>query len=187
MSKVFQMRAKPEKYVIPRDMLSFKEIELQKVKMYSIGISEWVVSTDRVVMISRGLGSCMGIALYDADVGVAGFFHAMLPSIDEGVDKENLTKYVDSGIDFIIEQMKRKGARTFMIEAKMAGGANMFKSTRGTTVGERNIEMARKKLKEWGIRIKGEDVGGNRGRTVIFNTMNYKMLVKYVWGDEKLL
>ena len=76
---------------------------------------------------------------------------------------------VDAGIFQMVDELLRAGASRQSLVAKVAGGANMFESTYQTlvnSIGARNAKSARVTLAELGIPLHGEDVGGNRGRTI---------------------
>lgn len=76
-------------------------------------------------------------------------------------------KYVDAAIDEMLKGMEARGARKEDLEAKLIGGANLF-SAFNSDIGAENVSTAEKKLKEKGINIVGESVGGSQGRSVEF-------------------
>ena len=81
-------------------------------------------------------------------------------------------KFADSGIVLLLEEMEKRGVKRSALKAKIAGGAKMFNFSSTTemgSIGDKNIEAVRAKLKELGIRIVSEDVGLNYGRTIIFD------------------
>lgn len=183
----YPFKVKADDYVLStsvRDSLGIEK--LKKVSYNNISIAQWVVSGLDSVIVSRGLGSCLAIAIYDKSNGITGFFHAMLPSMDIGIDKKNKTKYVREGVYFITRKMRTKGADIGKLKVKYAGGASMFSST-VSDIGRRNIEMAESVFREMGITTVACDVGGKIGRTVSFYTTNYNMHIKTVWGGEKVI
>lgn len=118
---------------------------------------------------TTGLGSCVGVVLFDSQSKIAGMAHVMLPdsSLSKGV--LNVAKYADTAIPKLIEDMERAGANTRRMVAKLAGGAQMFAftSTSDTMrIGPRNVEACRIALQEARIPIVAEDTGGNCGRTI---------------------
>lgn len=137
-----------------------------------------------------GLGSCVGVALYDQRAKVAGLLHAMLPDSTAIRNNTNTAKFVDTGLDELIRRMEAAGAsRRFMV-AKIAGGAKMFALSSNSAignVGDRNIEAAREQLKKKGIRILAEDTGLNYGRTVELYAENGDYLIKSVGKDSKII
>lgn len=79
----------------------------------------------------------------------------------------------------MIEEMKKMNTSLNTIKAKIAGGAKMFSfPTNGASVGDRNVEKTIEILKKHKIKIIGEDVGQNYGRTVEFHVSDGKMVIK---------
>lgn len=129
-----------------------------------VGIADLAVGDEESTLSTSGLGSCVGIALYDSRAGVAGLAHAMLPHGDGASDD---AKYVDTAIGALIEAMEREGASRRRLRAKLAGGSTMFefKST-DESVGDRNVTAARATLSTLRVPIDAEDVGGGHGRSL---------------------
>lgn len=148
-----------------------------------VGIGEFRVAKG-AVMKTVGLGSCIGIALFDPSAKVGGLAHVMLPKSPNGVTRS--AKYADQAIEMMVESMERVGAKKDSIIAKIAGGAQIFKhmTLDVLKIGDRNIEAIKSQLNEFGIRLVSEDTGGNLGRTVYFFTSDGRMLVKYSNGGE---
>ncbi len=133
-----------------------------------VGMADAAVAHAPNVLRTLGLGSCIGIALYDPDVKVAGLSHIMLPS-SEGHHDENPAKYANTGVPHLLEMMEREGAKRSRIKAKIAGGAQMFHSAslpEIARVGPRNVEAVRAILQSVSIEIIAQEVGGSIGRTV---------------------
>ena len=108
----------------------------------------------------------------------------MLPSSQGKTDR--LGKYADTAIDVLIKELTRNGSSPSNMIAKIAGGSAMFKTFSGNlNIGERNVEVIRKLLKDLNIPIKGEDVGGCVGRTIFYYPKeNGKLVIKK--GDGTL-
>jgi chemotaxis protein CheD len=129
-----------------------------------VGIADLAVGDDESQLSTSGLGSCVGIALYDDRAGVAGLAHAMLP---EGVGKDDEAKYVDTAIPALIARMEAAGAKRRRLRAKLAGGSTMFEfNSTDRSVGDRNVTAAHETLSDLGIPLDAEDVGGDHGRSL---------------------
>lgn len=138
-----------------------------------VGIAQMdIISTPSTIRTS-GLGSCVGLVIYDQSKGIAGLIHIMLP--DSALAKSgqvNIAKFADTGVPALIEELKKKGASTYRLKAKLAGGAQMFKfSTSQDTmrIGPRNVEAVLEQLKKYAIPVVAKDTGGSSGRTIEFN------------------
>ncbi len=154
-------------------------------------IGEGIV-THGNVLISTVLGSCISVSFYHARSGLAGIFHAMLPSSREGTyDGKTPCKFVDSAIGTIYQQFQRRGLANRELELKLFGGA--FSMGVGASpdvqqlvnVGARNVEVARKVLHELGLSIQRENVGGDRGRKLVFNTRTGDVWMKMLGKAEQ--
>jgi chemotaxis protein CheD len=152
-----------------------QETDPERVK---VGIAEYEVTTDGAVLTTSGLGSCIGIALYDTETGAAGLVHVMLPSADD-MENGNAAKFADSGTELLVEEMERVGANPDSLEAKIAGGSDMLDfSESGSGIGDRNVATVRETLAEYDIPIVGEDVGGDHGRSLRLESTNGDLVVK---------
>ncbi len=133
-----------------------------------VGISDMKADKNEGVIVTFGLGSCIGIVLYDKVNKVAGLVHVMLPDSTEVVNNSNHAKFADTGIKKLLETMLIMGANKKNITAKIAGGANMFTASQGKNlrIGEINYEAVRRNLRKLMIPIIAEDCGKNYGRTL---------------------
>ncbi|SEP58935.1 chemotaxis protein CheD [Lachnospiraceae bacterium RM5] len=126
-----------------------------------------------------GLGSCVGVVIYDKRSHISGMAHIMLPDSKYINDKENIVtetnraKFADTAIADMVEMLIKEGAKKHNLVAKIAGGAHMYMygtyDNQIMHVGERNIEAVEYCLKKLNIKILAKDVGGNYGRTIIFD------------------
>jgi chemotaxis protein CheD len=145
---------------------------------------------DDDVLITSGLGSCVGIALYDSRSKVGGLAHIMLPEVPNNRKNNNPAKYADSAIDLLLKDLRQIGANTRKLVAKIAGGAQMFKfdnSNSQMKIGARNIEAVQQLLKEKNIRLLAKDVGKDYGRTMEFHLKDGKVSIKTVKGKDQVL
>jgi chemotaxis protein CheD len=113
-----------------------------------VGVADYAVARKPTRLITMGLGSCVGISLYDPYTQIGGLVHIMLPSIDHARSKDNKAKFADTGIAYLMEEMQKEGAMKRRVVAKIAGGASMFSFTNESNmnIGERNVEMTKKVL-----------------------------------------
>ncbi|PLX83523.1 MAG: chemoreceptor glutamine deamidase CheD [Desulfuromonas sp.] len=155
-----------------------------------VGISEYRVAEGPAVLVTYGLGSCLGIVLYDARVRVGGLAHTLLPRPRPGMEQTRMTKFVDAALRLMLEELLVMGAERERLQARIVGGANMFEPLHGAakeTIGERNVRAARETLRELGIPLLAEDVGGRHGRTVEFDLGSGEVRVRSMRGEHALL
>ncbi|MCD7825313.1 MAG: chemotaxis protein CheD [Clostridiaceae bacterium] len=159
-------------------------------EMIKVGMADLNVCHAPNAITTLGLGSCVGVALYDRTSQIAGLVHVMLPDSTQVRQNQNRAKFADTGIDYLIEIMQQKGANVSLLTAKIAGGAQMFAFNENNDmlrVGERNVNAVKKKLKELGIRLMAEDTGLNYGRTVEFYPENGDFVIKSVGKPTKTI
>ncbi len=139
-----------------------------------VGMADLNVSFDRHPLRTTGLGSCVGVTLYDPSTKKAGMIHVMLPSSDIARDGAvNKAKYADTGIYELVRRMEEHGTTVRKLQAKMAGGAQMFAFAANggdlMRIGPRNVESCKIWLDHLQIPLIAEDTGGNYGRTIEFD------------------
>ncbi len=155
-----------------------------------VGIAELKVALQPDRLITLGLGSCVGVSIFDQVTGVGGFIHIMLPDSSQFSDTTKPAKFADLGIPVLVSEIKRAGGKAERFQAKLAGGAQMFSGLNKNlmlNIGERNIAMAKRVLKRLGIRIVAEAVGGNQGRTMILDTRTGKVLIRTAGQQIKVI
>lgn len=161
-------------------------------EMIKVGMADLKVCPYPNAITTLGLGSCVGIALYDPVTKVAGLAHIMLPDSTQIRNNENKAKFADTGILELVSLMVKAGANKSRLVAKIAGGAQMFafQNTNNSDmvrVGERNIESTKKVLKTMNIRLLSEDTGLNYGRTVEFYSETGDFVIKSVGKPVKTI
>lgn len=165
----------------------------------NVGVAEYFVTHNPHVLVSYGLGSCVGVALYDERRKIGGLAHIMLPDSKAMSKPGKPGRYADTAIRAMVEEMEKLGSRRRDIKAKIAGGACMFtipgatnpKNVPGPAVGMqiggRNIEAAKKVLRELKIPLVAEDTGGNYGRTMRFNVSDGSVVINSIKHGVKEL
>ncbi len=137
------------------------------------------------VLVSLGLGSCIGLALVDRRTGVAGLAHVVLPASEGHSSGQNKLKFADHAVPELIARVVRLGGRRPKLEAVLVGGASMFAVTSATLeVGSRNEAAVRDQLKSQRIPVIGAETGGNRGRTIRVYISDMRVTVREAGGKE---
>jgi chemotaxis protein CheD len=158
--------------------------------MIKVGMADLNVCTAPNALTTLGLGSCVGIVLFDSSSKVAGMVHVMLPDSTKIKNNENVAKFADTGIDALIKRLILIGANRNRLIAKIAGGAQMFAFNSNNDmlrIGERNIEASKLKLQQLGIRLVAEDTGLDYGRTIEFYPGSGELFIKSVGKPLKIL
>ncbi|AKN33900.1 chemotaxis protein CheD [Clostridium carboxidivorans P7] len=154
-----------------------------EIKEIKVGIADLntAFSPDRIITV--GLGSCIGIAMYDNTKSLGGLAHIMLPDSTQFNNVTNPLKFADLAVPILIEKLEKLGASRRNLKAKIAGGASMFNFSDKSMImdiGNRNGIAVKNALKEYSIPILGEDIGGNKGRTMILDAGSGDVKIKTV-------
>ena len=155
-------------------------------KQIKVGMADLNVCSGTDSITTLGLGSCVGVVLWDPQTKICGMVHVMLPDSTQIRNNTNLAKFADTGIDQLINELKTAGADIKSLTAKIAGGAQMFSFTGSsdlTKVGDRNVEATIQKLQTLKIPILASDTGKNYGRTIVFSPETGMLQIKAV-GKE---
>jgi chemotaxis protein CheD len=125
-------------------------------------------------MVSAVLGTCVAVCLHDRRLKIGGMNHFLYPK--SGFFGSASNEYGDVAIPALINKLRRQGSRLEDLEAQIFGGGEIQGERWGST-GGKNVKIARKILKKNGIRIVSEDVGGLKGRRLIFHTGTNEALI----------
>lgn len=121
-------------------------------------------------VVTTILGSCVSVCLWDQARGIGGLNHFLLP-MWAGQGRQT-TRFGNVAVATLVEHLTSLGCRSQDLVAKLFGGASILGSagTSMSALGSRNIETARNILAEEALPIVSEDVGGTRGRKLLFHT-----------------
>ena len=157
--------------------------------MIVVGMADLKVAKSPDILTTLGLGSCVGITLYDRVNKIGGLAHVMLPTY-KGFEGQNIAKFADSAIIELLKQITRIGAAKNSLVAKIAGGAHMFGRAQNSDImkiGERNAKASLAILGQLGISVQANDTGGSHGRTIELNTDTGALKIKTVGLGEKTI
>ena len=130
-------------------------------------------------LVKTLLGSCISVCLHDPGRGIGGMNHFMLPRGAEG-DGEP-ARFGVHAMDCLIGAMQKLGADRRRLVAKVFGGAHVLAIRESTvSVPQQNIDFIRHFLREEGLRVISEDVGGYHPRHVHFQTGSGRVFIKRV-------
>lgn len=155
-----------------------------------VGIADYKIAREPTRLITLGLGSCVGVSLYDPIRRLGGLLHVMLPDSIQFSNVTKPAKFADLGIPLIIKEMQLMGASLNRMQAKLVGGAQMFSGLDDKmtlNIGQRNTEKSREVLKIIGIPVLCEEVGGNRGRTMILDTQTGNITIRTLGNKLKVI
>jgi len=138
------------------------------------------------VLVTIGLGSCVGLVLADKRRSIVGLAHVMLPvaTTDDGPG----AKFADRAVPLLADHVRRLGAAR--LDAVLVGGAQMFSfggKAEGQNIGARNEAAVRDELRRMGIPVLASACGGDKGRTVRVHVDGARVSVREVAGTARQL
>jgi len=155
-----------------------------------VGMAEMKISSAPNILITRGLGSCVGIVFYDPIKKIGGLAHPMLPDIDKAKLKHTPSKFVNSVIELMLKELKAQGSIKSTIKVKFFGGGHMFSAIPKDipfNIGAKNVAMTKEVLNRLKMDASAEDTGGNYGRTIELDLSTGLVKVKTIFHGEKEL
>jgi len=172
-----------------------------------VALGEGVVANAPHIVLSSGLGSCVAVILYDAQRGIGGLAHIMLPAQLRNAEcgmwneqsatctepgrsvriPKSTFQCADTAIAALLERLRSRGAVRRDIVAKMVGGARMFSCYENpdTGIGKQNVVSVKRILRRERIALIGEDTGGHHGRSVEFHLDSGRVIVMAIGREER--
>lgn len=128
------------------------------------------IATRNPTAVKTILGSCISVCLWDCDRGIGGMNHFVMPRTVANVPQPG--RFGTLAIPRLIDAMVLEGARATRLQAKVFGGASMMPGgeARPNHIGVQNMKIATELLERAGIPVIACDVGGSRGRKIVFYT-----------------
>jgi chemotaxis protein CheD len=163
-------------------------VDSAKAHVIEVGVGKLAVAAYPSVLMTPALGSCVGVTLWDPAKQRGGMAHVMLPAkTDTAMDGEN-TRFATVAVPMLVDKLGRLGSPAKRLEAKLAGGAAMFRGDSGiATIGDRNVIAVIEELERSGVRFAGQDTGANYARTIELHLDTGVLLVRsYLYGIREL-
>lgn len=148
----------------------------------TIGIGAYVVADKPCILETLGLGSCIGVCIWDRSTKIGGLAHIMLGHANGR--ETNPNRFADRAIPAMIDEMIKKGAKQEHMIAKIFGGAALFES-QAFNIGEDNAKAVKEVLAAKKIPIVASDLGGTHGRSIWFDTKTGNVVVGSVFGPTQ--
>jgi len=126
-------------------------------------------------IISTAIGSCAAVSLWDCRKKYGGIAHYLYPFTDS--KDEATARYGNVALTYLIRTFLNEGADKKNIKAQIFGGASLQHLSECSEVAKENVSIARRVLGRFKIRIISEDVGGDLGRKLIYNTSTNEAII----------
>ncbi len=132
------------------------------------------------------LGSCIGVLIYHPRHRVGALAHVVLPE-SAGRGDGHPGKFADTAIPYMIQRLCDEGVLKHGLIAKLSGGSDMFGTSGPMQIGHRNLEAVTEALRQAGIRIAGQHVGGRKGRRATFDSANGELTIEIAGTTAEIL
>jgi chemotaxis protein CheD len=155
----------------------------------TVNIADYAVGTGPLTLVTIGLGSCVGIALYDRNTHVGALAHVLLPNVNLSAAQSAPGKCPATAVPAMLRRMRELGAEGD-VDARLVGGASMFSpllAPGSLSLGARNVAATHAACAAAGVPVVAEDVGGAHGRSMYFDLSTGRLLVRSMRaGDVSL-
>jgi chemotaxis protein CheD len=135
--------------------------------------------TDENEVITTVLGSCIAACIRDKRICMGGMNHFMLPAASDTFESADLSygmRYGTYAMEYLINEILRRGGRRETLEVKLFGGASVMATL--SDIGRRNIEFVRDFLRTEGYHVVSEDLGDVFPRRVKYFPTTGRAMVK---------
>jgi len=149
-------------------------------------MGEYVVGKAPDVLVTSGLGSCVGVAIYEVRLQAGGLAH--IANLGAGKEAQNPNAHADIAIPAMLTELEAMGGvRTFMV-AKLAGAGEMFgfEVSEQMDVGRRNLQSVLETLELERVRVGDQDVFGGRPRSMVFRLTDGSVMVESMGETHRL-
>ena len=152
----------------------------QQKKSLIVNVADMIVSNDGdTELITRALGSCLGLAVYDPIAHAGGLLHVLLP--DSRVDlvkaQSHPHLFVDTGAPRLLDSICELGGERDRMLIKVAGGAEFLGGGGVFNIGARNIKALQTWLHDAGHRLEASALGGRSARTMKLEMATGRVLI----------
>ena len=160
--------------------------------MIMVNMADYKLSRGKQKLITRDLGSCVAVAMRDAERGIGGLLHIMLPACPNPreIEEKEYPKFADTGIDLLIHQLVLAGAARARLTVKLAGAAHVIKTPFvpiEKDISSRNLEAVKNKLAQCQIPVLAMEVEEDFPRTVIFEPESGILQIKTAGKNDRFI
>jgi len=162
-------------------MSSALAVEQQKI---SVGMGEIKLARHPDCLYSV-LGSCIGLAIVHVRLKVGVFAHVVLPDSSGRAGPPG--KYADTAIPHMLEMLREQKISRSGLVVKMTGGSQMFKTSGPMQIGQTNADAVQAALKEVGIAVQVQEIGGTDGRRVSIDCSTGLLTISRVGHPDQVI
>ncbi len=149
---------------------------------------------ERPAEIHTLLGSCVAAVIHDPAGRRGAMCHAQLPGescrqVAWGLKVgREMSRYVTCSMHLMLAWLDHTGAKRHQLEVKLFGGANMYGMPQDglmDSVGQNNIQAAKRVVTQEGLNLVASDLGGVLGRTLVYHSDSGEVRLKRIAQHPK--
>jgi len=157
---------------------------------YHVPAGTFQVNARKPLILQAYLNSCVGVALFDAEAGIGGLYHILLPEPVSHKSEYNREKYAATGLPLFLGSLVREGADISRLQAVIAGGALAGKVSNQDIrldIGGRTAEVVKEVLGKHGIKVALSETGGFFTCCLNFNleTFDYEVIPALLSDEQE--
>ena len=136
--------------------------------------------------ISTLLGSCVSITLWHPRKHIGGMCHYMMTERNRAADVPLDGRYALEAFELFLRHVERAGTQPSEYQAKLFGGANMFKQSKSGNmdIGARNVAFGHRLLESRHIVLVAEHVAGSGRRKLHFDLWTGDVWLAFPEGED---
>ena len=156
--------------------------------LVEVGVGDLVIGQHPQRLLTLALGSCVGVALWDASTHRGGLAHVMLPAPTTVATEGTTGRFASTAVPELVSMLVQAGSARHHLRAKIAGGAAMFRREATIAhIGQRNVAEVKRQLSLMSVPLVAEDTGETHARTVeLFLDTGVLFIRSYRFGDREI-
>lgn len=127
----------------------------------------YVVANREESIIRTVVGNSVTVTIFDRRNRFGGINHFILPATRDR--RKATAQFGNVSVTALCRMMLDLGGNAASLEAQIMGGA-LRGDFPDADIGRQNVEIARRMLDKFHIPVVSEDIGGQRGRKIIYHT-----------------
>ena len=133
------------------------------MRRYHVTAGSYYIDNAKSMILHAYLGTCVAVALYDAEAGIGGLIHLLLPEPISSTETIHSGKYASTGFPIFLKAIYDAGASPENLKACIAGGALVNKKKNydlELDIGGRTFERVMQFITDEKIQIEKSETGG---------------------------
>ena len=157
------------------------------MRRYHVAAGNYYVGSAKSMILNAYLGTCVGVALYDAEAGIGGLIHLLLPEPISETETFHAEKYASIGFPIFLKALYDAGASPGKLKACIAGGAlvgPLRNYDLELDIGGRTVERVMQFIADEKIQIEKSETGGLFSCCLSVNMQNWHCRIEPIGVDK---